>query len=81
MYAIRNKRTKRWLYGSWWQDGRVVQRTADDMVLIFPSWEAAELESRIRRCGEDYEIVPVRIEIDEEQRRREKEPGTDREIL
>lgn len=62
IYAIRNKRTKKWLFGTWWQDGRVIQRTSHEKVLTFDDYEDAKHELRTRRCGKDYEIVPVRIE-------------------
>ena len=62
MYAIRNKRTKKWLYGTWHQDGRIVQRTSYDCAMIFNDDDTAQLEFEIRQCGKDYEIVPVRLE-------------------
>ena len=61
MYAIRNKRTKRWLYGTWHQDGRIVQRTATDKAMLFDDFSVAKAEFEIRRCGKNYEIVPVRL--------------------
>lgn len=62
MYAIRNKRTRKWVYGTWYQDGRVIQRTSDDRMLIFETEQDARDEYRYRRCGKCYEIVPVRVE-------------------
>ena len=63
MWAIRNKRTRKWLFGTWWQNGRVIQRTSDDMAMIFETEEYAKNEMRWRKCGKDYEAVPVRIEV------------------
>lgn len=60
-YAIRNKRTKKWVYGTWKQDGRTVQRTSHDMCMTFDSYENAKHEMKFRKCGKDYEIVPVKI--------------------
>lgn len=60
-YAIRNKRTKKWVYGTWKQSGRTVQRTSHDMCMTFDSYENAKLEMMLRKCGKDYEIVPVMI--------------------
>ena len=62
MYAIRNKRTGKWLYGSWHQDGRIIQRTSEDNAMIFKSFEDAKFEFIARQCGKSYEIVPVRLE-------------------
>ena len=62
MYAIRNKRTGKWLYGTWHQDGRIIQRTSEDNAMIFESFEDAKYEFIARRCGKSYEIVPVRLE-------------------
>ena len=62
MWAIRNKRTRKWVYGTWWQDGRVVQRTSDDRVMIFESYEDAKREYKHRKCGKCYELVPVRVD-------------------
>lgn len=63
MYAIRNKRTRKWLYGTWYQDGRNVQRTSFDKAMLFDDYETAQLEFRLRHCGKCYEIVPVRLEV------------------
>lgn len=63
MWAIRNKRTGKWLFGTWWQNGRVIQRTSDDMAMTFETEEYAKNEMRYRRYGKDYEAVPVRIEV------------------
>ena len=66
MYAIRNTRTKKWIYGTWWQSGRVVQRTATNRALVFAEYEDAKTALCWRRVGKDYEIVPVRlVEIEE----------------
>lgn len=63
MYAIINKRTKKWLYGTWWQNGRIVQRTSEDNAKLFEWHFEAETEFKRRCCGKDYKIVPVRLEI------------------
>ena len=63
MWAIRNKRTRKWMYGTKWTnnyDAR--QLTSNDQVMVFDTYEQARLEMRWRQCGRDYEIVPVRIE-------------------
>lgn len=63
MYAIRNKRTHKWMYGTWRQDGRVVQRTSEEAARLYETYDSAELDFRIRKCGKSYEIVPVRLEV------------------
>lgn len=61
MWAIRNKRTKKWVYGTWWQDGRDIQRTSDDMARLYDDYESASADMRHRRCGKEYELVPVKL--------------------
>lgn len=60
-FAIRNRRTKKWVYGTWWQDGRVIQRTSTDMAITYDSREYAERDMWHRKCGKDYEVVAVKI--------------------
>lgn len=64
MWAIRNKRTKKWLYGTDYSycDGKPRQRTSFDRCMIFDSYETAVLEFRIRECGVNYELVLVKVE-------------------
>lgn len=71
MYAIRNKRTGKWLYGT---DYRYHyhraghdrpsrrQRTSNERVMTWETRQQAEIELVARGCGEDYEVVPVRVE-------------------
>lgn len=68
MYAIRNKRTRKWLYGTdrSFSDGKPRQRTSDDRAMLLETYEEATNELRWRRCGKDYEVVPVRLEALEE---------------
>lgn len=62
MFAIRNKRTGRWVYGTDYRYFPHRQRTSFDRALIFEDRESAELEFKVRSCCKDYEIVPVRLE-------------------
>ena len=68
MYAIRNKRTRKWLYGTdrSYADGKPRQRTSDFRAMLWEHYEDALLEFRLRGCGKDYEVVPVRLEALEE---------------
>lgn len=68
MYAIRNRRTRKWLYGTdrSYSDGKPRQRTSDDRAMLWETYEEARAEYNYRRCGKDYEVVPVRLEALEE---------------
>ena len=63
VWAIRNKRTKLWVYGTdrSYADGVARQRTSADRALIFGTEDEARNEMRWRRCSKDYEVVPVRL--------------------
>lgn len=62
MWAIRNKRTKKWLYGTDFRHVPHTQRTSHEQVLTFEYLEEAEYQFKRRQCGKDYKIVAVRIE-------------------
>ena len=62
-YAIRNKRTGKFVYGT---DRRYCpwrQRTSEKKALIFEDYIVAKIAFQFRGCGKAYEIVPVRIEV------------------
>ena len=61
MYAIRNKRTCLWLYGTDYRYNPPHQRTDYRQALTYPDKESAELDFKHRKCGKDYEIVRVII--------------------
>ena len=62
MWGIRNKRTGKWVYGTDYRYYPPHQRTSDDRALILETEEDALREMRYRKCGNDYEAVPVRLE-------------------
>lgn len=62
MYAIRNKRTKKWMFGTDYRRFPPCQRTSEDRAMIFETYEDAQNEFRWRKCGKTYEIVPIRLE-------------------
>ena len=62
MYAIRNKRTLKWMYGTDYRYHPPHQRTSIFRAMLFEHYEDALNEMRWRRCGKDYEIVPVMLE-------------------
>lgn len=61
MYAIRNKRTKKWVYGTDYRYSPRRQRTSFDRALTYEDFEHAKLAFVCRQCGKDYEVVPVVI--------------------
>lgn len=63
MWAIRNKRTKRFVFGTDYRYHPHHQRTSEEKALIFENEIEALYEYRHRGCGKEYEIVPVRIEV------------------
>ena len=65
MYAIRNKRTKKWLYGTDYRYSPPHQRTSKNKVCVFEDYKTAELEFKFRGCGNDYEIALIKIEAEE----------------
>jgi len=72
MYAIRNKKTKKWLYGTDRRYHPWHQRTSEDRALILPDFECAKLEFLSRRCSKEYEIVLVKITALKETERKEE---------
>ena len=61
MYAIRNRRTKKWVYGTDYRYSPRRQRTSFDRALTYEDFDDAKLDFMYRQCGKDYEIVPVVI--------------------
>ena len=62
MYAIRNKKINKWVYGTDYRYWPHHQRTSEDMALTWDDYECAAYEFKHRQCGKQYEIVPVRLE-------------------
>ena len=77
MYAIRNRKTKKWVYGT---DFRMKhprikkreisgknfsheQKTSFNKALIFGDLIEAQVEFEYRACGHDYEIVEVELKV------------------
>ena len=61
MYAIRNRKTKKWVYGTDYRYSPRRQRTSFDRALTYEDYDHAKLDFMSRQCGKDYEIVPVVI--------------------
>ena len=61
MYAIRNKNTGEWVYGTDYRYSPTRQRTSSSQALTYEDWECAEMDLKHRKCGKDYEIVKVSL--------------------
>ncbi len=61
MYAIRNKRTKKWLFGTDRRYSPWHQQTSENRAMVFEDFDHAKSEFMFRRCGKAYEIVPVKM--------------------
>lgn len=61
-YAIRHKRSGKWVYGTDYRYHPYHQKTSHDKAILFDSYESAHSAYRFRLCGKDYEIVAVKIE-------------------
>jgi hypothetical protein len=59
MFAIINKRTLKFVYGTDYRYHPYHQRTSYDWMLTMPDIEKAEYEFRHRQCGKDYVIVEI----------------------
>ena len=61
VYAIQNKRTKEFVYGTDYRYGKPAhQFTEPEVGLLFTSRFDAELTMEGRRCGKSYEVVEVK---------------------
>ena len=62
MWAIRNRRTKKWVYGTDYRYRPRHQRTSNEMALTYETQNEALHDMKMRECGKDYKAVPVRFE-------------------
>lgn len=66
MYAIQNKRTKQFVYGTDFRYDPTHQRCSFNQCIIFDTYESAEAAMLLRRCGKSYRVIPVKIvEVEE----------------
>ena len=61
-YAIRNRKTKKFVTGTDYRYNPPHQITSKDCAYIYEDEDYAIHGKNFRCCGKDYEIVPVRIE-------------------
>lgn len=65
MYAIKNKRTGRYVYGTDRRRTVFTQLTSAEQALTYESRQRAETDMLLRKCGKDYSVVRVQlVEID-----------------
>ena len=62
MYAIKNTRTGKWVFGTEYRVHPYAQKTSFDKVLTFEDLVEARMEMGLRQCNKDYEIVKVKVE-------------------
>lgn len=62
MFAIRNKKDNRWVYGTDYRSNPPKQRLSNNKALLFEEQEDALLELALRRMNrERYEVVEVKL--------------------
>lgn len=63
MFAIVNKKTSEFIYGTDFNHNPHLQRTAKNQALLFAYGFQVEFEFQHRQCSEDYKIVTVVLNI------------------
>ena len=61
MFAIKNTRTKKWVYGTDFRYPSPNQRTSFEQALTYADLFQARIDFKHRQCGNDYEIVKVKL--------------------
>lgn len=62
-WAIVNKRTGKFVYGTDYRYSPRRQRTSAYKAILYDNRFSAEVDFENRECGKDYKIVPVQITI------------------
>lgn len=63
MYAIQNKKTKKFVCGTDRRYNPYHQITSNDAALTYEYDFEVETDFKIRQCGKDYKIVKVEIKV------------------
>ena len=71
MYAIINKRTNEFVYGTDFRTRHHKQRTSKEQMLTFEYLDSCEKEFEHRKCGKDYKIVEVEVTVKDKIEKRE----------
>lgn len=61
VYAIKNTRTKKWMYGTDFRRRPRTQRTSSEKAMLFDDKEKADSEFKFRECGKDHKVVQVEL--------------------
>lgn len=59
-YAIQNKRTKKFVFGTDWRFSPPHQITESEVGMIFTEKFDAEITMSVRKCGKEYEVVEIK---------------------
>ncbi|MGF2144051.1 hypothetical protein ACQUEF_01725 [Vagococcus fluvialis] len=66
MFAIRNKKDKRWVYGTDYRNDPPKQRLSTERAILCKDKESALLEMKLRRVNSKrYEVVEVELKVKE----------------
>ena len=61
MYAIKNRKYKKWLFGTDYNYSPPRQRLSENNVMIFQDYSTARREFNKRGCGKEYRIIAVEL--------------------
>lgn len=65
MFAIQNRRTGKFLFGTDYRKNPPLQRTSFDEMRTYPDLSYAVADYNNRRCGKDYRIVVLKsVEVE-----------------
>jgi hypothetical protein len=73
MYAIQNVKTGNFVCGTDYRYHPHHQRTSSHSAILYETRYFAEVDFRCRGCGKDYQIVPVKLVVVEEEQDDEAE--------
>lgn len=65
MFAIQNKRTGGFIYGTDYRYHPPHQRTSKNQMLTYDELRWAEMDLKNRRCSKDYKIVEILFTVKE----------------
>lgn len=61
MFAIKNTKTGKWVYGTDYRRNPRHQRTSSEQALTYPFQQFAQADFNVRGCCKDYKIVEVEL--------------------
>ena len=63
MWAIKNKHTNEWVYGTCFGYPKNTQRTSNEKAMLFEDEREVLTEFERRDCGGDFEICEVKLVV------------------